>query len=113
MSRRTLAGLILLAWFGALGWLVQRQYGPGPGGAESAARWPVPPGSAFLAVRLGDRQIGLATATVDTLGDSLRVSELTTIDLPAVDTTPRLSGGAPTNTGFPRSSGKSSTSTAA
>ncbi len=89
MNRRTLAGLILLAWLGALGWLVQRQYGTGTARSESASRWPVPPGSAFLAVRLGDRQIGLASATVDTLGDSLRVSDLTTIDLPALDRTPR------------------------
>ena len=89
MNRRTLAGLILLAWLGSLGWLVQRQYGTGPARAETASRWPVPPGSAFLAVRLGDRQVGLASATVDTLGDSLRVSDLTTIDLPALDRTPR------------------------
>lgn len=86
MNRRTLAGIILLLWVGALGWLVQREYLTGRGPAETATSWPVPPGAAFQAVRLGERQVGLASIAVDTVGDSLRVVSLTTLDLPSADT---------------------------
>lgn len=81
MSRRSLAVLILALWFGALGWLVQRHWLAGPT-ASDLARWPVPPGNAFHAVRLGDRQIGLTSLTIDTVPEGLRVTELVTIDLP-------------------------------
>jgi Transglutaminase-like superfamily len=82
VNRRTAAVLILLAWAGALGWLVQRHYFSDDTSANGP-RWPVPPGSAFLAIRLGERQIGLASVTVDTLPHGLRVVELQTVDLPA------------------------------
>jgi len=81
MNRRTLATLILAVWVGTLGWLTVRHHlgqpagGPGP-------RWPVPPGAAFHAIRLGERQYGFASLTVDTLAEGLRVTELLTIDLP-------------------------------
>jgi len=84
MSRRTTAVLIISLWVGALGWLAERHYlGEGP--AEQVARWPVPPGSAFHAIRLLDRQVGLATFTVDTLIDEYRVVELWTLDLPPLE----------------------------
>lgn len=81
MSRRTLAVLILALWVGALGWLVQRQWLAGPS-ASDLARWPVPPGAAWHSVRLGERQIGLSSLTIDTVPEGLRVTELVTIDLP-------------------------------
>ncbi len=81
MSRRTLGALILLTWVSSLAWLVQRHYWGAPR-ASDTPRWPVPPGAAFAAIRLGDRQYGLATLTVDTLRDGLRVIELVTLDLP-------------------------------
>jgi len=79
-GRRTAAVLILSAWAGALGWLAQRHY-LNPGG-ESVTRWPVPPGSAYHAIRLADRQYGLSSLTIDTLTEGLRVTELVTLDLP-------------------------------
>jgi len=81
MNRRLAATLILAAWVAALGWLVLRETSRGVGTASS--RWPIPPGSAFQTVQLGIRQIGVATLTVDTIPEGLRVVELTTIDLPA------------------------------
>ncbi len=76
---------------GALGWLVQRRY-LAPPSAEDSPRWPIPPGAAWHAVRLGERQIGLTSLTIDTVPDGLRVSELVTIDLPrVVADTPRRS----------------------
>jgi len=91
MSRRTLAVLILALWFGALGWLVQRRYLGGPTPSE-LARWPIPPGAAWHSVRLGDRQIGLTSLTIDTVADGLRVSELLTVDMPRErDDVPRRS----------------------
>jgi transglutaminase-like putative cysteine protease len=83
MNRRTAATVVLLTWFGALGWLVQRHYLGAPR-ASDTPRWPVPPGSAFHAIRLGSRQYGLASLTVDTLPEGLRVIELTTLDLPSI-----------------------------
>lgn len=81
ISRRTLATLILALWVGALGWLVERHYlGGGP--VEATSRWPVPPGASFQAIRLGDRQVGLRTFSVDTLESGMRVDELITLDMP-------------------------------
>jgi hypothetical protein len=83
MNRRQAAALILTAWLAALGWLVARESSRTTGGTTS--RWPVPPGSSFQTLRLGSTQIGIATMTVDTLPEGVRVVELTTIDLPTID----------------------------
>ncbi len=86
-GRRTLVLLVLGAWILALGWLVQRtSFAPKREG--TLARWPVPPGSSFLAIRNAERQIGLSTLTVDTLAEGMRITELFTIDLPQV--TPKV-----------------------
>jgi hypothetical protein len=81
MNRRTAATVIRLAWFSALGWLIQRNYLSAPRESDTP-RWPVPPGAAFQALRIGGRQYGLASLTVDTVPEGLRVVELTTLDLP-------------------------------
>jgi hypothetical protein len=73
--------LILVAWAGSLGWLVERHYF---GLKADAPRWAVPPGSSFLAIRLGERQVGIRSVTVDTLAAGLRLVELVTLDMPAV-----------------------------
>jgi hypothetical protein len=84
MTRRTLAVFILAVWAGSLGWLAQREYlGTGP--VDENPRWPVPPGAAFHAVRLGERQVGFSSFTVDTVAEGLRVIELITLDLPPTE----------------------------
>lgn len=84
-NRRTAAVAILIVWIAALAWMVDRHYlGDRADNPGVNPRWPVPPGSAFHAVNLAGRQIGLSTMTVDTLGEELRVTDLTTIDLPRV-----------------------------
>lgn len=93
MKRRTLATLILAIWAGVLGLLAERHYLGGRTG-EGLSRWPVPPGAAFHAIRFGDRQHGLASLTVDTLPEGLRVTELVTVDLP------RLNPGTPRRTTY-------------
>lgn len=93
-NRRTAAVAILVLWIAALAWLVDRHYlGDRVAGAGENPRWPVPPGSSFMSVNLAGQQIGLATMTVDTLDQGLRVTEITTIDLPriAADTPRRTS----------------------
>lgn len=82
MNRRTVATLVLLIWVSSLAWLVQRHYLSTPRAADTP-RWPVPPGAAFMAIRLGERQYGLQTFTVDTLAEGYRVIELVTVDLPS------------------------------
>ncbi len=94
-NRRTIATLIFLAWIGSLTWLVDRHYLSGGRLAPGASpRWPVPPGSAFMSVALAGRQVGLATLSVDTLPEGLRVTELVTIDLP------RVAPGTPRRTSY-------------
>jgi hypothetical protein len=83
MNRRQAATLILTLWLATLGWLVVRESSRTTGGTASS--WPVPPGSSFQTLRLGTTQIGIATMTVDTLPEGVRVVELTTIDLPTID----------------------------
>ena len=89
VNRRSLAAIILTCWLGSLGWLVQRHYLQATP-RDQVPRWPVPPGASFRTVRLGDRQYGVASLAVDTVGEGLRVTELLTIDLPSLQPkTPR------------------------
>jgi hypothetical protein len=81
MSRKAVATLILLVWFGALGWLAQRRT-VGIHSGVIVRTWPVSPGAAFFGVYRGDRQVGLATLSIDTLVEGLRTDELVTLDLP-------------------------------
>jgi transglutaminase-like putative cysteine protease len=66
---------------------VKREYlTEGTGGASD---WPVPPGSAFYVVRLAGRQVGIASTTVDTVAEGLKVTQWLRIDLPTPDDTAR------------------------
>ncbi|MFN8651750.1 MAG: transglutaminase-like domain-containing protein [Gemmatimonadales bacterium] len=80
IGRRTAGSLILLGWVCALAWLVGRNYMGKP--AENSIRWPVPPGSTYMAIRLGERQVGLRTFVIDTLESGVRAVELVTLDQP-------------------------------
>ena len=81
MSRKAVAILILLVWFGALGWLAQRRT-VGIHSGVIVRTWPMSPGAAFFGVYRGDHQVGLATLSIDTLVEGLRTDELVTLDLP-------------------------------
>ncbi|MEP6571358.1 MAG: transglutaminase-like domain-containing protein [Gemmatimonadota bacterium] len=60
---------------------MRREYFPSI--ASDETEWPVAPGSAFYAVRLGGRQIGIATTTIDTLSEGLSIDDRLTLDVPA------------------------------
>ncbi len=82
MSRRRVALAILAVWVAALIWLVHRTYWqPRAERLERAVRT-LPPGATYYAVFLGGRQVGYASSTVDTLPDTLRVVQLTTLEVP-------------------------------
>jgi transglutaminase-like putative cysteine protease len=81
-TRRLMASVVLLAWAGALGWLGLRQLSAANAPDLAAETLRVQPGSAFYAVLLGDRQIGTATRTIDTLMEGIRASERFDLELP-------------------------------
>ena len=84
MNRRTAAVLILACWGLTIGWLIRREYFPVEAIPDSAAEWAVPPGAAFFSVRSDRNQVGLASVTVDTVPEGIRVVELYSLDLPQV-----------------------------
>ena len=61
MSRKAVAILILLVWFGALGWLAQRRT-VGIHSGVIVRTWPVSPGASFFGVYRGDKQVGMCRA---------------------------------------------------
>lgn len=50
----------------------------------------LPPGAAYFAVRLAERQIGLASLTIDTLADGIRITERLDLTIPAADGSQRV-----------------------
>ena len=76
--------MILVAWAAALLWLIQRQYF-GPAGTRPGDLSPgVSPGAQFYRLSLGAQQLGYASTTVDTLGDSIRLVDVLVLDVPAL-----------------------------
>ena len=81
-----------MAWAAALVWLIQRQYF-GPAGSRPGALSPgVSPGAQFYRLSLGAQQLGYASTTIDTLGDSIRLVDVLVLDLPALGRLGRTSG---------------------
>jgi transglutaminase-like putative cysteine protease len=72
----------VLAWLGSLGWLVQREYFPKAGTAAQSFAATLPPSATFYAMWSRDRQIGIASATADTVEDGIRIVARQDLDLP-------------------------------
>lgn len=75
---------ILLVWIVALGLLVRREFWRPAGERLAAAALTLPPGATYFRVTLGNAQIGYASTVVDTLPDTLRVTENVVVDVPVL-----------------------------
>jgi transglutaminase-like putative cysteine protease len=84
MNRRSAAFSVLALWAAALGWLLYRQYGPRKAALLAEAALSLPPGATYYALSLGGQQIGFASNTVDTLADTIRVTDIMVLDIPAL-----------------------------
>lgn len=90
MNRKYLAVGILGVWLGALGWLLKREYlGPGTDLLPDAS-FNVSPGATYYRLLLGDVQIGFQSISVDTVADTVRVSNFTLLNVPAAGRGQRL-----------------------
>ncbi len=83
MTRRSWAAIILATWAVLLGWLVKREVFQSPGDRLAAAALSVPPGTNYCQIQLGERQVGVAAITWDTLGPRLRVTDVLVLDAPS------------------------------
>ena len=73
----------MVAWIGALGWLVVREYRPAPESELTASTQnQLPPTTTFYALLAGADQVGFRSITTDTLPDGVRVTSRTDIDVP-------------------------------
>ncbi|MEX0691054.1 MAG: transglutaminase-like domain-containing protein [Gemmatimonadales bacterium] len=92
MTRRTTAWVVLGVWLVALGWLVKREFlVPAPEPLTLAAL-SLPPGANYYALTLAGQQVGFASTTIDTLPDTLRVTDVIVLDLPVMGTRQRTDG---------------------
>jgi hypothetical protein len=76
--------MILATWAGTITWLLYRQYGPRRATVFAEAATNLPPGATYYALSLGGQQIGFASNTVDTLADTIRVTDIMVLDIPAL-----------------------------
>jgi hypothetical protein len=91
MTRRHWALAILATWALALGWLARRElFRPTAARLAEAAR-AIPPGATFFRLDVGGAQVGFASSTIDTLGDSLRVDETLVLEVPTLGRLSRTS----------------------
>ena len=82
MSRRRFTLVAVTLWLTAMAWLVRREYLTPEAALLLDAGLSIPPGATFFAVSLGDRQIGTASITADTLVDGVRVVTRYDLDVP-------------------------------
>lgn len=82
MNRRVLAWLILVSWFGSLGWLTFRERASALDPFDRDGGTLLPPETIFYGVRAATGQVGVASVTVDTTATGFRVTERTGVDLP-------------------------------
>ena len=84
--------MILAVWGVSLAWLVQRVSFRSTGARLAEAALTVSPGAMFYRLSIGGQQVGYASTTVDTLEDSLRLSDVLVVDMPALGRLNRSAG---------------------
>jgi hypothetical protein len=84
VTRRRWAFAIFAVWAVALGWLVKREYFRSTGAKLAEAALAVPPGSVFFRLAVGGQQVGYAGTTIDTTRDTIKVSDVWVLDVPAL-----------------------------
>ncbi|MGH7673981.1 MAG: hypothetical protein ACREMV_01810, partial [Gemmatimonadales bacterium] len=84
MTRARWAGAILAVWGLTLAWLVRREVFRPTDTRLAEAAFAVAPEAAYYRVDVGGRQVGFASSMIDTLPDSLRVSDLIVLDVPVL-----------------------------
>lgn len=82
MNRRIVALAVVLVWLVALGWLVRREVVRPTGGLFATAALNLPPSATYYRVSAGDAQVGFISTTIDTLPDTLRVTEVFVLEIP-------------------------------
>ncbi len=87
MRRGLVAGAIVATWIGSLAWLAARQGRSGDqvGGLDDR----LPPSDAYLALRLGDEQVGIVSGTLDTIAGGARTVERLDLVVAGADGTRR------------------------
>jgi len=92
LKRRALIAVgILAAWMAGLGMLVRREYFRPHIERLAEAALRVTPGAVFYAVMQGDKQIGFASSTIDTVPNAIEQREYMVVDVPVGGTTQRAS----------------------
>jgi transglutaminase-like putative cysteine protease len=91
MSRSAWAAAILAAWGVGLGWLVKREFFRPTSARLSEAARAIPPGATYYRLDVAGQQVGFASSTVDTLGDSIRVNEVLILEVPTLGRMSRTS----------------------
>jgi len=82
VKRRALAVGVIVVWLAAIGWLVRRELWRTRADVVAEAAMSLPPGALYYTISVAGGQIGYASTTVDTLGDTLRVSEVVVLEVP-------------------------------
>lgn len=89
MRRRGIAAALVVTWLVALALLAKRELLQPAGERLAEAVLTLPPGAIYFAVELNGTQIGYASTTIDTLLDTLRVTELVVLEMPVRGTLQR------------------------
>lgn len=89
MTRRVIAVVVVVAWLVSLTLLLRREYWRPRAQVRAEAALRLPPGAAYYAVILGADQIGYASSTIDTLGDTLSLGDIVVLEIPVLGTVQR------------------------
>jgi len=85
--RRAFAALIVVAWIYMIGAHVRREYFQPELQRLAAATMSLAPGTNFYTLTMGDRAIGQASSVLDTIPGGFRLSDLMSLELPALGQT--------------------------
>lgn len=84
MTRRRWAAAIVAAWLATLAWLVKREVFPPTGARLAEAALRVAPAAVYYRLGVSGQQVGFASTTIDTLGTSIRVTDVLVLQVPAL-----------------------------
>ena len=84
MTRRRWAAAIVVAWLATIAWLVKREVFPPTGARLAEAALRVAPAAAYYRLGVSGQQVGFASTTIDTLGPSIRVTDVLVLQVPAL-----------------------------